>query len=694
MPGRRGPRDLALPRAGTPGGPAATPSVTLTGTAEFPELRIEWMPDSGPGAADGTWVSLTEYVAAGQVSRGRNYELDAFEAGTLTVELVTATRLFDPDNTAGAYYGKLLPMRQIRMLAAWQGIWYPIFRGFITSWGTTSVADVKFSTTITARDAFVVLEQRQLPSSAWALEIVKDNPSGWFRLGESETSRVTDSSPNGNYGVYDNCEQGVAGLVVNDADGAVSFAHSQEERVTIQNPNLITGYPFVVSAMIEIGAEDPGGFKTIFAGYPGAPTSINSPGIVFGVTAASASVTPGVLYAKVYDGSATRIAVSRLIVADGLPHHVVWVASSSSTHQFYVDGVAVTTSLSGGAASWPGAPTNGFTIGNITDIGGGDYGFGNNDAGQSAASLAQGGWYVVSSRGTIDEVVVWDGTVPSATRFAAHAAAALTGWAEDDTGARVSRFLDALAWPAGLRTVETGISRLGPADWSAGSSVLSVLQGWAETELGQFFIDREGRIVWRSRHYPLTDMASTRSNGVFGDGRNGETLVYADDGFELVRDESLIRNPVQASRKNGVKLAVRDDYYADQVYGDRTWSSPETQDSTDAAVRDRAVWLLNRYKALASRLRSMRLQPRRNPNQLWPQVLGRELGDRITVQRHPAGLDTMVSVDQIIERVSHRFSPTTWETVWQGSPVDPNVGSYLILDDEVTGLLDSGLLAY
>ena len=35
-----------------------------------------------------------------------------------------------------------------------------------------------------------------------------------------------------------------------------------------------------------------------------------------------------------------------------------------------------------------------------------------------------------------------------------------------------------------------------------------------------------------------------------------------------------------------------------------------------------------------------------------------------------------------------------WKTVFRGSPVDPNVGSYMINDDVALGLLDSGLLAY
>lgn len=641
------------------------------------------MPDEGPNATDGTWVSLVPYLAAGRTARGRNYELDTFEAGTMTLTLKSDTRLFDPDNTAGTYYGKLLPMRQVRVLAQWAGMWYPVFRGYIQTWGNTTPSDKLFVTTVVAKDAFALLEQRKLPSSAWALEIVKDNPSAWFRLGESDTVRVTDSSPNGNYGVYDNCQQGAQGLVVNDADGAAQFAHSLEERVVIQNPNLITGYPFAVSAMVKIDGTQPAGGKYLFTALM-APPSASTNFLHVLVDTGVLTSTPGLLVLSLHDGTNYAYVWSSIRIDDGLPHHVVVVAGSSNrtSWSIYVDGVDVTIRGGGTNPSWPGQPPNGYVVGNFTDLLQGDYGFGTNNSDGS-----------VHDRGTIDEVCVWNGTAPAADRIAAHALAALTGWADDDTGTRVSRFLDRIGWPSDLRDIDTGASVLGPASWSAGTSALSVLQSWAQTELGAFFIGRSGEIVWRSRHYPLLNLAATRSTATFGDGHAGETLMYDND-LELDRDETLIRNPVLASRTNGVTVSVRDDNLADTVYGDRTWASPATEDKDDASVRDRAMWLLGRYKNLSTRVKQLRISPRRDPNNLWPQVLGREIGDRITVQRTPLGTGDTNTYEQIIERVEHEFSVSYWRTSWTCSPTDPNVGSYLILDDATQGLLDSALLAY
>jgi hypothetical protein len=652
----------------------------------WPDLAIEWLPDGAPNDDDGSWEDLTAYLVSGSTKRGRQYELDRFVAGTMSLTLKTSTRLFDPENAAGTYYGKLTPMKQIRV--TWDGD--PVWRGFVTSWGTTEPDDVMFVTTISAKDAFERLERYRLPSSAWALEITNDDPTAWFRLGESDTPRITDNTENGNYGLYDNCQQGQQGLVVNDSDGAVSFAHSLEERAVIQNRDLLTGYPFTISFMFKIDNTEPAGFKTIFVGQPGVPASTHGFVLVW-MPETGSTVQAGGIACWIGDGTNTRVVGTHARYDDNLPHHCAIVCTNATTFQIYIDGAAASqgtgTSGTGAPAFLSVAPSN-WVIGNYPDLRAGDYGFGANADGLGVASQEV-------HRGTLDEFCVWDGTALGSTRIAAHALAAKTGWADEDTGARVTRFLDRIGWSSVLRDIDTGISTLGPANWSAKASALSVMQGWADTELGAFFVGKDGKIVWRSRHYPLLDANATTSQATFGDGHSGETLRYDNNGLELVRDENLIRNPVSASRTNGVTVEVSDDTLIDDVYGDRTWAMPGSEDSKDSVVRDRAMWGLARFKNEATRLRSMTISPDRDPTNLWPAVMDRELGDRITVKRTPVGLGAEIELDFIVESIEHKFDVhSKWTTTFSGSPVDPNVGDYLILDDATYGLLDSFELAY
>lgn len=619
--------------------------------------KVEVAFDDGPFVASPTWTDVTQYNTSGVVRMGRAYELDRFQPGTATLQLRTiGARLFDPEYTAGTYYGKLTPMRQVRITKTYNAVTYPIFRGFITDWGETVPArDNVFVTTIEAMDGLGALEKIQLPSSAWALVVAQDSPSLWFRLGESDTVRVTDSSAGGNYGIYDNVVQGAQGLVPNDADGAVDVGTNYdpgESRITIQNPALISGYPFTVTALFSL-ASDVIHARTLFAGAVDNTDGVPGLFIAVGYT----SDNPDKLYARVLDGSTSRTVASTIQVADNLTHHAAVVFTSSSSFSLYVDGVNVGVE-SGGNPSFPGNPPNGYTIGNWTDVFFGAFGF----------------------RGIIDELCVWNGTALSSVTVAKHSLAGKTGWAGDDTGARVTRFLDAINWPASLRSIDTGISTLSASRWSTGETALSVLQNLADTEYGAFFAAPDGKLTWHSRHRRYLNTRATTSQATFGDTRSGTALKYVAEGFNLHRDEALLRNPVIASRVDGVTVSVSDATLIANTYGYNAWSAPPTQDALDATVRDRANWLLARYKNEASRLKSMTVIPKSNPTGLYPVALGLGIGDRITVKRQPLGIGNVISVDQWVEGVTHEFNPNIWKTTFTASPVE--VETYLVLDTD------------
>lgn len=83
-----------------------------------------------------TWTYLTDtpnLVAGYEIDRGRQYEFDRTDTGTCTVTINDVDGLLDPTNSAGPYFGKIDPLRQIIV-----DLWNPVtedyhtrFRGFI-----------------------------------------------------------------------------------------------------------------------------------------------------------------------------------------------------------------------------------------------------------------------------------------------------------------------------------------------------------------------------------------------------------------------------------------------------------------------------------------------------------------------------------------------------------------------------------
>jgi hypothetical protein len=82
-------------------------------------------------------VDISSIILRASVRRGRNRILNKFEAGTAVVEIKDDNGDWNPANTAGPYYGKLVPLRKIRVFADYEGIRYYLFSGFITSYDTT-----------------------------------------------------------------------------------------------------------------------------------------------------------------------------------------------------------------------------------------------------------------------------------------------------------------------------------------------------------------------------------------------------------------------------------------------------------------------------------------------------------------------------------------------------------------------------
>ena len=83
-------------------------------------------------------VDVSEYVLKAQVRRAYNRNQDSFVGGSATLRLVDETGLFNPENTSGVLFGKILPLRKIRFNGTYAGVTYSVFSGYIQSWNYQS----------------------------------------------------------------------------------------------------------------------------------------------------------------------------------------------------------------------------------------------------------------------------------------------------------------------------------------------------------------------------------------------------------------------------------------------------------------------------------------------------------------------------------------------------------------------------
>jgi hypothetical protein len=144
------------------------------------------------------------------------------------------------------------------------------------------------------------------------------------------------------------------------------------------------------------------------------------------------------------------------------------------------------------------------------------------------------------------------------------------------------------------------------------------------------------------------------------------------------------------SRNNGPTTTVNDATSQGQFFI-RTSSVTDLIVNTDQQIIDIANARLSAYAQPKLRIEQLEFTPRQAPATLYPVAIGVEIGTRITVNRRPQGVGTVISKQVIVEGISHTITPDGWRTTFNLSPV---FVATFILDSATFGVLDSNQLGY
>lgn len=159
------------------------------GLGATPVVEISF--DDGPYVASPTFVDVTSKVRSFTIHRGRDSDFTQFDTGTATVVLDNRDRLFDPFYTSGTYYGKLRPRRQIRIRGTAAGTTYNVFRGYVAGWPVEYTDAGKDSTvTIECFDALGLLANEVVPTDWLGYYTNELQPRRYYKFDDSRTTRT------------------------------------------------------------------------------------------------------------------------------------------------------------------------------------------------------------------------------------------------------------------------------------------------------------------------------------------------------------------------------------------------------------------------------------------------------------------------------------------------------------------------
>lgn len=252
------------------------------------------------------------------------------------------------------------------------------------------------------------------------------------------------------------------------------------------------------------------------------------------------------------------------------------------------------------------------------------------------------------------------------------------------TGSRLTSILDRaeVAFPGGLRSLDTGTSILQGDTVTWGSNVLNYAQLCVRADLGQLFASRDGVLTFYGRNRVHTGVGAP----VFTD--DGTGIGFA--GVEVDYGTELLFNRVSVDSPTFTKQTVTDAAsYA--TFG--KWYSLSISNlplSTQEQALDLANYLLNLYKSPVSRFKSITVLLHGLTTGEQTSVLNLDIGSTIRATYAPNGIAPAIDKFCLVEGIDHLIGPMFHQvTLKLSNLADGFSGSPFILDDATAGLLDS-----
>ena len=605
-----------------------------------------------------TWVDVTSSVRNWNIRRGRTSELSNYSPGTASIELDNRSRLFDPSNTAGAYYGNLVPMKKVRITAASGATSSSVFVGYILGWPIEYPGMVDSTVTIQAVDASKVLAQTAPPANAYEAVAQADSPYAYWALDKIDTGGNSPALIGGvdarnlnqgdpNYSApADFTITRPVGPTTTKANAGWAATGDSASSLATNSPKTIEGwfwnYNYGVSGGSDIARV--------------AKDSTNW--IRLAVSSTDGTVSVG--YSNSTDNRSYAYAAIGWQVSSALVHLVL--TASTTTLTLYSNGVQV----------WQGNVVVGTSTNTFATL-----------PPPSMQAVAQGRTGAPTTP-AIYGLAVYNANLTS-TQVTTHYVAGLTGWGHplgDRAGTRIGRILDAIGWAAGDRDIATGSTVLGT--YNSNSSALAACQTPTDAEQGLLFIGKDGKVVFRDRQWLFTNSSARTSTATFGDNA-GET-PYSDieiDGNHV----DWLRNTVTVSfTNNSVTVA---DSTSVAAYGvqDDSVSAGDLPATGTWLARQLAAYRLRLRKDPKTRIPSIKVLPRVATSTHLPTLLNLEIGNRVTVTRRPTGGTGSFSQACFVQGISHQVTPDNWITQLYLAPTTPSYteGPYLTLGDATYG---------
>jgi hypothetical protein len=258
------------------------------------------------------------------------------------------------------------------------------------------------------------------------------------------------------------------------------------------------------------------------------------------------------------------------------------------------------------------------------------------------------------------------------------------------SGARVEAVLDRpeVDWPAEQRDIDTGNSTMMSALVQQGTSTLEYLQLVSNSEFGNLFIGKDGKIVFRERNAVPNTPSIVFSDEVVGG-------VYTGIQFSSVNNvygsENLYNRIAISNAASPELTATANDTTSEVVYGPRAYSASGILVQDQSQLDFLADYLLARFKEPQYRFDRVTVVMDTLSEANQNAVLNLEIGDIVQVRFEPSDIPPAIEQYCRIIGISHDWNPVSKNISFALERLDFAI---FILNDPILGVLDDDRLAY
>jgi hypothetical protein len=578
----------------------------------FPTPIVEIAFDDGPYVASPTWTDVTSYVRSTDITRGRSSDDQEFGSANANIVLDNRSGIFNPMNTTGTYYGKLLPRRQIRVRATNAATTYDVFRGYVQGW-PVSLTNAGYDSVVTLScfDALGLLAQSTTPSN-WASYYIS-SLSPWHYYKFDDAIDVTSS-------VNTFKDYGSAGASWIQNGGKCYNEATLSDALAGQAFSPLSGFSFT-------GGQTPNGpEEDISVSGWGAYNNTGGSALMSGTTGSgwvigkngSGNLTVGVGY-----GATQYTMTTSFPTNNTQPNHIAFSWNKTTkTGVIYINGTLIANTITT------------TTLGIISAI--------------DTVSFNQ------NTR--TQDIAVWKRQLTATEMQNIYQFS--VGAIPETTTARLDRLIATTSFPAALTSFTGSPVASVLAITPNATSLTSEAQIVNNSEGGELFVTKAGVLKSVNRNYYQSGTSFT-SQATFGG--TGNIGIGTEISFFI--DADSMTNALSVNFTNG-GTARTEDATSISTYG-LAETTLETQLPNSTAANSLASQIVGFGKTPQVVIAPIKVNPEASTAN-WTTILGLELLDKITVNIVPQS-GTSINQPELIQSINHRVVPGEWNTTLVGS---------------------------